>query len=172
MLQTSTPEADNHGENTAFTQEITNEQPETAPNEREPTKQFPLRLPIKVINDLENEVKTRRLRGEIIETAMYCRFILENHRKVSNYDAEIEALRRENAALTQRILELQLHDENTALPSELPESANDNRRAFQALQAAVKKAAETIAEYESRPSEYYEAIVSEYFRQILPQITQ
>ena len=162
--------APSEAENAAFTPEIPQETPEPLLMEREATKQFPLRLPISVINDLENEVKTRRFRGEMIETPLYCRFVLENHRKVSAYDAEIEAIRRENAALTQRILELQLRDENTALPSETASTAHYDRRAFEALQIAVKKAAETLSEYECRPPEYYESLVSEYFRQLLPQI--
>lgn len=170
MLLSATSEAENHGENAAFTPEIPQETPEPLLMEREPTKQFPLRLPISVINDLENEVKTRRLRGEMIETPLYCRFVLENHRKVSAYDAEIEGIRRENAALTQRILELQLRDENTVQPSEPPSTAHYERRAFEALQIAVKKAAETMAESSYYTSEYYESLVSEYFRQILPQI--
>lgn len=163
-------EAENHGENAAFTPEIPQETPAPLTIEREATKQFSLRLPISVINDLENEVKTRRFRGEMIETPLYCRFVLENHRKVSAYDAEIEAIRRENAALTQRILELQLRDENTALPSETASTAHYDRRAFEALQIAVKKAAETMSESSHYAPEYYESLVSEYFRQLLPQI--
>lgn len=170
MSENLHPEAENRDENAVFSQENTHEQPEPLPSEREPTKQFPLRLPVRVITDLENEVKTRRLRGEMIETPVYCRFVLENHRKVSAYDAEIDGLRRENAALTQRILELQLRDENTALPSESASTAHYERRAFEALQIAVKKAAETMAESSYYTSEYYESLVSEYFRQILPQI--
>ena len=163
MLHSPTAEVENPEENAVISTEI----PEIAQPKREITKQFPLRLPVSVINDLENEVKNRRSRGEMIETPMYCRFILENHRKVSLFDAEIQKLRDENASLTQRLLEYQLHGESDADTE--PKTADD-QRAYKALQIAVKKASETIAESSYNTAEYYETLVSEYFRQILPQI--
>jgi len=175
MPELPTSEAVNHGENTAITPENPNETPQPIATEREVTKQFPLRLPISVINDLENEVKKRRLSGAMIEVPMYCRFVLENHRKVSAYDAEIEAISDENAVLKRRILDLQLRDGSTAdaqsaYAQEQPESAMETARTFKALQIAVQKAAETMSESGYFTQEYYETLVTEYFRQILPQI--
>lgn len=170
MLLSVPSEAENHGENAAFTPEIPQETPAPLTIEREATKQFSLRPPISVIADIENVVKTRRLHGEMIETPMYCRYILENHRKVSNYDADMEKLRRENAALTSRILELQLCDENDALTDSTPSKPSEHDRVVKALQAAIKKATETFAKDGFYTAEYYETIVSDYYRQILPQI--
>ncbi|WP_028525622.1 hypothetical protein [Runella limosa] len=171
MVDINTP-ASEQAQNTAISPELPHETAEQPTTEQEITKQFPLRLPISTIVDLENEVKTRKNRGEMIETAMYCRYVLKNHKKIGNYDAEIEALRAENARLTQENLHLRLPSENTAQPSEMPKTSV---KKLKALEMAVKEASRTIAEnvfYGHYGPEYYETLVIEYFRQILPQIAE
>lgn len=169
MPETLPEMPENAHENAAFSQDSPQESPEVPQTTTEATKQFPLRLPVAVISDIENVVKSRRLHGEMIETPMYCRYVLENHRKIANYDTDFEKLRRENAALTQRILELQLRDENDVLPASVP---SEHERVIKALQAAIKKATEMFAQDGFYNAEYYEAIVSDYYQQILPQIHQ
>ena len=170
MPEPLTPEAENGHENAAFSPDSPQESPEVPQTTTEATKQFPLRLPVSVIIDIENEVKARCLRGEILENAIYCRHVLKNHRKAYNYDADIDKLRRENAALTQRILDLQLREENTGnddLPSAVP---TQERRALLAMQEAVKNAAIDFSKEGFYTPDYYENIVLHYFKAILPQI--
>ncbi|MCA0231541.1 MAG: hypothetical protein LCH91_13800 [Bacteroidetes bacterium] len=169
MVDINTPASDLHAQNTAISHELPQETAEQPTTEQEVTKQFPLRLPISTIVDLENEVKSRQNRGEMIETAMYCRYVLKNHKKIGNYDAEIEALRTENERLTQENLLLRLPSENTAQPSEMPKTSV---KELKALEMAVKEASRTIAESGYYTAEYYETLVIEYFRQILPQIAE
>lgn len=167
MAENNTPASDLLAQNTVLSQELPQETTENETTEQDQTKQFPLRLPISTITDITNEVKLRKNRGELIETAMYCRHVLQNHRKVSAYDAEIEPLRAENARLTQENLLLRLPSENTAQPSEMPQT---RMKELKSLEMAVKEASKTMAESGYYTVEYYETLVAEYFRQILPQI--
>ena len=172
MPEALTEVPENAHENAAFSPDSPQESPEVPQITTEATKQFPLRLPVAVIIDIENEVKTRLLRGEELETAMYCRRVLRNHRKAYSYDADMNELRRENAALTQRILELQLRDENPVIDSEATKGASEESRVLIAMRDAIKKAALDFAEEGFCTAEYYESVVSHYFNQILPQIPQ
>lgn len=170
MLHSATSEAQNDGENAAFTPDSPQESPEVPQTTTEATKQFPLRLPVAVIIDIENEVKARCLRGEILENAIYCRHVLKNHRKAYNYDADMDKVRRENAALTSRILELQLREDNAVNDGFSLPVQNEERRALLAMQEAVKNAAIDFSKEGFYSPDYYENVVLHYFKAILPQI--
>lgn len=127
------------------------------PREKEHTKQFTLRLPLSVIQDIEQVIEERRDSGEIIESSIYCRYVLQHHRDI----IDAPRLRQENAELTQRLLELELHDVNAVEPRE-----KDN---ITIVKEALRHASMDFAKEGFRTVEYYESVFMHYYQQILVQ---